>query len=40
MRWKGTSPKAMLDPSDFPTISELKTRWAEMEREKIQFISA
>ena len=39
-RWKGTSPKAMLAPSDFRTISPLKARWAKVEREQAQFVSS
>lgn len=38
-RWLGTSPKAMLAPSDFPTISLLRARWAEVEREQADFVS-
>ena len=30
-RWKGTSPKALLDPADFPNVESLKTRWSEVE---------
>lgn len=40
MRWKGISPKAMLAPSDFPTISLLRARWAEVEREQAEFVSS
>lgn len=39
MRWKGISPKAMLDPSDFPTIALLESHWAEIEREQTEFVS-
>lgn len=38
-RWQGTSPKAMLAPSDFPTISLLRERWAAVEREQADFVS-
>ncbi len=38
-RWKGISPEAMLVPSDFPTISSLRTRWADVEREQAEFVS-
>ncbi|MFQ5797682.1 MAG: DinB family protein [Bacteroidota bacterium] len=37
-RWKGTSPKAMMAPSDFPTISLLRPRWAEVEHEQAEFV--
>ncbi len=39
-RWTGTSPKAMLSPVDFPTISMLRTRWEEIERQQVKFVSA
>jgi uncharacterized damage-inducible protein DinB len=38
MRWKGTSPKALLDPAAFPDQDTLKTRWAEVEREQADFL--
>lgn len=38
-RWNGISPRAMLDPVDFPTISQLRVRWAEVEREQMEFVS-
>ena len=38
-RWKGVSPKALLNPADFPTIESLRTRWAEVERGYTEFIS-
>ncbi|MEE9289168.1 MAG: DinB family protein [Bacteroidota bacterium] len=38
-RWKGISPEAMLVPSDFPTTSSLRTRWADVEREQVEFVS-
>ena len=40
MRVKGTSPKAMWSPSDFPTISALRTRWSEVAREQAEFIAS
>ena len=40
MRVKGTSPKAMWSPSDFPTISMLKARWSEVTREQTEFIAS
>ena len=39
MRWKGTSPKAMLSSIDYPKISELKSRWHVVEREQREFVS-
>ncbi len=38
MRWKGTSPKALLDPSDFPDLASLTARWGEVEREQAEFV--
>lgn len=38
-RWQGASPKAMLEPTDFPTFSLLKARWEELERDQAEFVS-
>ena len=38
-RWQGTSPKALLDPAEFPSISQLRARWAEVERELAEFVA-
>jgi uncharacterized damage-inducible protein DinB len=38
-RWKGTSPGALLNPTDFPTIESLGTRWAEVEADYAEFIN-
>ena len=38
MRWKGTSPKALLDPAGFPDQGALRARWAEFEREQSDFL--
>ncbi|MEK6325288.1 MAG: DinB family protein [Acidobacteriota bacterium] len=38
-RWKGTSPGALLNPTDFPTVESLKTTWSEVERDCGQFIN-
>lgn len=37
-RWKGTSPKAMFDPADFPNLDSLRTKWVEVEREQAEFV--
>jgi uncharacterized damage-inducible protein DinB len=37
-RWQGTSPAAMLSPSDFPDLAALRAKWAEVEREQAEFI--
>jgi uncharacterized damage-inducible protein DinB len=39
MRWNGVSPKALLDPSDFPDLFSLRARWAEVEREQLTLIN-
>lgn len=37
-RWKGVSPPALLDPSDFPTVDAVRTRLTSVESECAQFI--
>jgi uncharacterized damage-inducible protein DinB len=37
-RWKGTSPSAMLEPTDFPKLQSIQTRWDAIEAETQQFI--
>jgi len=37
-RVSGTSPKALWSPPDFPTVSKLRERWAELSREQMAFI--
>lgn len=37
-RWHGESPKAHLDPKDFPSLAVLKARWLEVETEMRQFL--
>jgi len=39
MRCKGFSPKTMFQPADFPDISSLKSRWAEVTSEQSVFIA-
>lgn len=38
-RWKGTSPQAMPDPAEFPSLDLVRTRWFEIEREQAEFVS-
>ncbi|MCI0406229.1 MAG: DinB family protein [candidate division Zixibacteria bacterium] len=38
-RWRGTSPKALLDASEFPTVPAIRTRWVKVERQQRDFIS-
>lgn len=37
-RWHGETPKSHLDPKEFPTLSALKARWEQVEREMRLFI--
>jgi uncharacterized damage-inducible protein DinB len=37
-RWKGASPRSLLNPADFDAIEPLKSRWAEVERDYSEFI--
>jgi uncharacterized damage-inducible protein DinB len=37
-RWRDQSPKAHLDPKDYPTLSALKENWAQVEGEMRLFI--
>jgi len=37
-RWNGVSPKALLAPTEFPTVESLATRLANVEGECAQFI--
>ena len=37
-RWNGVSPKALLNPSAFPTVDALRERWSEVERGYNEFI--
>jgi uncharacterized damage-inducible protein DinB len=37
-RWQGQSPKSMFDPADFPSLAALQVKWAEVEREQMDFV--
>ena len=39
MRWRGSSPNALLNPSDFPDLESLRARWVEIESEQAELIS-
>jgi uncharacterized damage-inducible protein DinB len=39
-RWRGRSPKALLDPAAFPTAQSLESRWETVARDQLQFIEA
>ncbi len=38
-RWEGTSPTVRLKLEDFPTFESLCTRWAEEEKQLMDFVS-
>jgi len=37
-RWRGVSPRSLLNPSDFGTVESLKARWAEVEKDYVEFL--
>lgn len=37
-RWEGTSPTVRLKPEDFPTLEALCARWAEEEKQLMNFV--
>jgi len=37
-RWKGVSPKALLNAAEFPDLDSIKTRWRDIEREQMDFV--
>jgi len=37
-RWEGTSPDYRLKPEEFPTFDSLCTRWAEEEKQLMDFV--
>jgi uncharacterized damage-inducible protein DinB len=39
MRWKGSSPPALLGAELFPTLRDLEKRWAAVEREQRDFVA-
>jgi uncharacterized damage-inducible protein DinB len=39
-RWKGVSPKALLDPATFPALAPLRERWKAVEAEQKGFVEA
>jgi len=38
-RWKGTSPKALLDPAEFPTAESVRRKLSQVETERAEFIN-
>lgn len=39
MRWKGISPKTMLDPAYFPDVRSIRAKWGELELDQWNFVS-
>ncbi len=39
-RWKGVSPRAGLNPADFPDLAAVRARWQEVERDSHIFVGA
>jgi uncharacterized damage-inducible protein DinB len=39
-RWKGVSPKALLNSAEFESVESLKRRWAEVDRGYEDFIES
>lgn len=37
-RWKGVSPKALLNSAEFQSVESLKSRWAEVDRNYEDFL--
>jgi uncharacterized damage-inducible protein DinB len=37
-RWKGVSPRAMLEAAEFPNLAAVRTRWSEIETEQMAFV--
>lgn len=38
-RWKGTSPKALIAATDFPTLESVRERWTQVENDYTEFFS-
>lgn len=38
LRWQGTSPTGMLDPSEFPDLESLRTAWTTHESKMRRFV--
>ena len=38
MRWKGTSPQAMLDPAEFLRLDLVAAKWSQIEKEQAAFV--
>src|SRR5436190_21576152 len=38
-RWKGTSPGSLLNPTAFLTVESLESRWAQVERDYLEYMN-
>ncbi len=38
-RWRGRSPRVLLPPEDFPTLTAIRTRWLVVEREMKEYLA-
>jgi uncharacterized damage-inducible protein DinB len=38
-RWRGRSPRAFLDPREFPDVASIRRRWDEIERDTQAFVA-
>ena len=37
-RWKGVSPRALFEVSEFPDLAAVRSRWGEIEAEQMDFV--
>ena len=37
-RWKGVSPRALLDAPEYPDLEVIKSRWLEIDAEQVTFV--
>lgn len=37
-RWKGVSPRVLFEPAEFPNLDAVRTKWAEIETEQMDFV--
>ena len=38
-RWRGTSPTELWDPTDFPDVAALRSRWGEVEAATSEYVA-
>ena len=39
-RWQGTSPKSLIDPTDFPSLYDVRKKWEAQEDSMLTFLAA